>query len=409
MIWSESKDDFPFFTGVTAIVASWFISPVLSGICAATLFLIVRYFVLRRENAFDRAFIVYPILVFLTVLINSFFILFKGASGLGLDDTPLAIALPLALVISLISAVIIYFMLPWFRKRVIAMYEGKTYADDEAEKRTMVLAPDIVSPGGSPGTGRMKAAMKLYNDEGEEIKVERELVTPWYKIKHFASRGVEYDVHAVIAEDPNLQRMYNKVEKFDDKTEIVFQYLQILTATADSFSHGANDVANSIGPFSTMYTIWSTGVITSDENDELDLDIYWILALGGIGITCGLAFFGYNIIEGIGVRLTPITPSRGFAIELGAAFIILMGSRYGIPLSTTHCQVGATVFVGMVDGKNGSEEEGGVVDCFAFFRTCIAWAITPICVGALSAMFFAQGGFAPQINCDLDNVFLAEL
>ena len=77
----------------------------------------------------------------------------------------------------------------------------------------------------------------------------------------------------------------------------------------------------------------------------------WILALGGAGIVVGLATMGYKIMASIGVNLVRVTPSRGFTIEMGAAIVVLIGSRLGLPLSTTHCQVGSTVGVGLLEGK----------------------------------------------------------
>merc|ERR1711918_34598 len=76
----------------------------------------------------------------------------------------------------------------------------------------------------------------------------------------------------------------------------------------------------------------------------------WILALGGVGIVVGLATYGYKIMNAMGVKLTAITPSRGSCIELGAAFVIIYGTGQGWPLSTTHCQIGATVAVGLFEG-----------------------------------------------------------
>ena len=76
-------------------------------------------------------------------------------------------------------------------------------------------------------------------------------------------------------------------------------------------------------------------------------------ALGGAGIVVGLATYGYKIMNAMGVKLVTITPSRGYCIELGAAFVIIYGTAQGWPLSTTHCQIGATVAVGLFEGAAG--------------------------------------------------------
>lgn len=110
-----------------------------------------------------------------------------------------------------------------------------------------------------------------------------------------------------------------------------------MTAICDSFGHGANDVANAMGPFAAIYTVYVDGAVKDDS--KLGDNAYWILGLGGVGIVLGLMLYGYKIIAAIGVKIAKITPSRGFSIELGAAIMIIIGSRLEIPLSTTHCQV----------------------------------------------------------------------
>lgn len=117
----------------------------------------------------------------------------------------------------------------------------------------------------------------------------------------------------------------------------------MLTAICDSFGHGANDVANAMGPFAAIYTVYVDGTVEDDS--ELEADGYWILAVGGVGIVFGLMLYGYKIITAIGVKIAKITPSRGFSIELGAAIMIIIGSRYSMPLSTTHCQVSEQVMI----------------------------------------------------------------
>jgi len=85
--------------------------------------------------------------------------------------------------------------------------------------------------------------------------------------------------------------------------------------------------------------------------------------LGGAGISVGLLTYGYNVIKAIGMKLIKVTPTRGFAIEIGAFLVVIIGTNLGIPLSTTHCKVGATVAVGMC-------ESGGTKNVIFLEFTC---------------------------------------
>jgi sodium-dependent phosphate transporter len=138
--------------------------------------------------------------------------------------------------------------------------------------------------------------------------------------------------------------MHKNCERHDPRTEELFKYVQVFTAIVDSFSHGANDVANAMGPFAAVYTIYRENAVLSGK--DIGGDMYWILVIGGLGIVVGLSTYGYKIITALGVNLVTVTPSRGYCIELGAAFVVMFGTTQGWPLSTTHCQVGATVGVG---------------------------------------------------------------
>jgi phosphate/sulfate permease len=131
-------------------------------------------------------------------------------------------------------------------------------------------------------------------------------------------------------------------------------------------SHGANDVANAMGPFAAVYTIYRENAVLKGK--DIGGDMYWILFIGGAGIVVGLSTYGYKIITALGLELVTVTPSRGYCIELGAAFVVMYGSTQGWPLSTTHCQVGATVGVGLFEGAsgvNGRTLGMAVLGCFA--------------------------------------------
>ena len=157
--------------------------------------------------------------------------------------------------------------------------------------------------------------------------------------------------------------------------ERVFVVLQIMTACAVAFAHGSNDVANSIGPLAAIHSIVTTGAASKTAHVEP-----WMLALGGFGIVIGLATWGYRVMETVGKKITELTPSRGFAAELAAATTIVLASRLGIPVSTTHILVGSVLGVGLARGI-------AALDLRVVGRIIASW-ITTLPLAAAMAIFF---------------------
>ena len=158
--------------------------------------------------------------------------------------------------------------------------------------------------------------------------------------------------------------------------ERVFAVLQILTACAVAFAHGSNDVANAIGPLAAVFHI-------ADGQDIAGKTTVapWMLIVGGVGIVVGLATWGYRVMETIGRKITELTPSRGFAAELAAALTIVLASRLGIPVSTTHILVGSVLGVGFARGI-------GAIDLRVVGRILISWVATLPIAALLSICFF---------------------
>jgi PiT family inorganic phosphate transporter len=129
------------------------------------------------------------------------------------------------------------------------------------------------------------------------------------------------------------------------QVEKIFAYLQVGTACYVAFAHGANDVANAIGPFAAIVAVFKSG----DLAMKVPVPI-WVLALGGAGIVVGLGTWGYRVIETIGKKITSITPSRGFSAEFATATTVLICSKLGLPVSTSHTLVGSVIGVGMARG-----------------------------------------------------------
>ena len=136
----------------------------------------------------------------------------------------------------------------------------------------------------------------------------------------------------------DMDEQYVQVEK-------VFAVLQIYTASYIAFAHGANDVANAIGPVAAIFSIIKTNSIIMKVTVPP-----WILIMGGVGIVLGLSTYGYKVIETIGKKITEITPSRGFAAEFATASTVLIFSKLGLPVSTTHTMVGSVIGVGFARG-----------------------------------------------------------
>ena len=172
--------------------------------------------------------------------------------------------------------------------------------------------------------------------------------------------------------DPEADRDYHfaSVEK-------IFVPMMIFTACAMAFAHGSNDVANGIGPLAAVASIIRSGGEMA-QTAELPL---WILVMGGVGIVTGLATMGYRVMQTIGTRITQLTPSRGFCATLAAAATVVLASRTGLPVSTTHIAVGAVIGVGMARGV-------GAIDLRVIGGIIVSWVITLPAGGILAALFF---------------------
>jgi sodium-dependent phosphate transporter len=347
---------------VGQVVISWFLSPILSGILAMLIFFVVRTFILRSAEgtSFKRATTFYPLLVAFTVALNIFLIIFKGSPGSDLKKLSVLEGVGYSLLIGVVLGLILNFtVVPFMIKKVEAM------KFDEAGNLTDVS--------GDVEAGNTEMIAATTDNKRKESKKSTVID--------------KHNVHKVLEDkESNVSQMHDRAEVFDPKTEEIFKFLQVFTAMFDSFAHGANDVANSIGPLAAIVSIYENNGFTDAKVPVPD----WILVLGGFGIVAGLALYGYKIISAIGVKLVKVTPSRGFAIELGAAFVIVTGAKLKLPLSTTHCQVGATVGLGLMEGRNG-------VNWWLLLNVFGGWVITLIIAGSLSALFFAFAAFSPSM------------
>ncbi len=161
--------------------------------------------------------------------------------------------------------------------------------------------------------------------------------------------------------------------------ERIFAPMVVATSCCVAFAHGANDVANAIGPLAAIVHIVQGGMV--DMQTPVPL---WILMLGGIGIVLGLSTYGYRVMRTVGTKITHITPTRGVAADIAAMATVLACTRLKLPVSTTHTLVGAILGIGLARGL-------GAVNLRVTRNIFGSWLITVPAAAVLAIVFFLIG------------------
>ncbi len=160
------------------------------------------------------------------------------------------------------------------------------------------------------------------------------------------------------------------------RVEAVLAPVVVITSCCVAFAHGANDVANAVGPLAAVVDVVGTGAIKKSVEVPL-----WVLCLGGAGIVVGLATYGYRVIETVGTRITVLTPSRGIAADVAATTMVLVCSRLGLPVSTTHTLVGSIIGVGLARGLSA-------VNRRVTYNIFWSWLVTLPAAGGVAVVLF---------------------
>jgi len=328
---------------VGSIAASWVVSPLISGTIAFGVFSLIRRLIFYNENPVWMTKKLTPYMVFLVFLVLTLTLVFKGLKNLKLDlafSEALLVAGFVGLVAALISAILVRRIKP-----VVATFEKK------------VVINEVVGNRITKALNNLKKAHK--KSQGQVQNDLSAVVGKLENINHHIADRIEMDYSST---------EYKTVEK-------IFVYLQILSAAFVAFAHGANDVANAVGPMAAAISILQNGVLAAQSPVPL-----WILGLGGVGIIIGLSTWGWRVMLTIGKKITELTPSRGFSAEIATATTIVIASKLGLPVSTTHTLVGGVLGVGFARGLSS-------LNLRVIGNIVISWVIT-IPVGALGAIIF---------------------
>ncbi|XP_028966318.1 sodium-dependent phosphate transporter 1-B-like [Galendromus occidentalis] len=343
------------FRGLLKIVASWFISPVLSGLLSASIFYCIRRYIISQKNGFDIGLRALPHIYGATIFINVLSLVLDGPPLLKFDRIPGWAA---AAISFLIASCVGFAVWKWYVPKL------RTQIQTDEEQADALTEPNKSSQATSDPQLNVDLITGTKTTNG---------------ITKSASAASSAAMHAAPPTAKTSELLLQPPKPPKEKPEVarLFSFLQILTAVFGSFAHGGNDVANAVGPLVAVWLIYTDGSVQQTSPTP-----FWVLLYGGIGISAGLWIWGKRVIQTIGNDLTKVTPTNGFSIEIGAASTVLLASKLGIPISTTHCKVGSIVFVGCTRNQQN-------VDWILFRGIVAAWLLTLPVTCALTAAIMA--------------------
>lgn len=199
----------------------------------------------------------------------------------------------------------------------------------------------------------------------------------WGYFKFGLLQGVTRDV--ITHDSDKLRDIHARANRYDDRVEHMWTYCQVVSAMMMSIAHGSNDVANAVGPWSAVYQTYQEGRVATESGTPV-----WMLVVAGLLLGLGFWFYGYHIMRALGNKITQMSPTRGFATELGAAVTVLLASRLGLPVSTTQCLTGALIGTALMnyDVKAVNWKQLG----FIFMGWVITLPVSGLIAGLLCVM-----------------------
>ncbi|EFJ15555.1 hypothetical protein SELMODRAFT_118114 [Selaginella moellendorffii] len=353
--------------GVLEIILSWFLAPLIAAVASFLFFGFTKMIFLRTEHAGKRILQFMPVYYGLTVMVLIFFVIYKVSRG--------------HFRLSGILATLLAFVSRFLSSVLIAVSEEPT------QPIAIAIAPEKEAPPGPHDHSTQQQEQDMSPEEMIKQFNQLRVLDTVYEGEDEGNASPDVSVSLSVPQKIDYDRdvivRHALAEKFDDKVEELFSFLQVLTACVASFAHGSNDVAAIMGPYAAVVQIFNH----RPDVPNRDIDV-WILAMAGIGVSLGFALFGWKLSRCLGGRLTFMTPSRGYSAQLCALATILFASRTELPISTTHVVVGAIVGVGAADNiKN--------VNWKLVMAFVMAWIATLVSACGIAAALYSFTVFSP--------------
>jgi len=388
--------------GLTGIIASWVLSPLISGLIGSATYLLTHRFTLKARNPRRNALIALPILYGIATWVLVFLTLLKSKPTKKMNKGYMvAIAFGAAAAVAIL---VILFLLPKVKRNfpylnylaakkraaeeVEALEEGSGDFDDgkmtkevaklesmKGRTPSRIERSDSANPKVVLSAEAPDAATALSSEEAKAQLLKEDGATyGGMGVKKTASFGALTTKGDRSSADDTLEAMTEE-DMAEEDAKFVYRYLLIFTATLESFAHGANDTANATGAFTSVFESYNSGLLQCKQNETP----VWIMAAAGGFVFLGVNTLGYRVIATIGSELTSVNYQRGFCIEFASMLAVVIATIVSMPVSTTHCQVGAVVFVGLLT-FGPRQTQWGLLG-----RIIATWVLTIPLAGFISA------------------------
>lgn len=413
---------------VSQIAASWGIAPCIAAGFGAVIMLSIRVLVHGRKDPLKAALIAIPFYYALTASVLALFIVMDGGHGIPtIEEMGAGKACGIILgVFAGVWLLSVLFFVPYFRAKlvkedhrlriwhlpmgpllwkdgynlywpgssdvpVVTDYYATDFAGDRSDSdpfakdnRTATIPEETSNEASKEiqpteekavtSDGHVRAQAAIDGKRQKDLEAVEKL--PWAHpkrifatVKLVFTYGLTRDV--IAHQSRGLEDVHKRAPVFDNKVEHLWTTAQVTSAMVMSIAHGANDVSNAIGPFTTEFNTWKSGVTKTESGTPI-----WIKAVGGLTLGVGFLTFGYHIMRNLGNRITKHSPTRGYSMELAAAITVLLATKYGLPVSTTQCITGAVIGVALTNGdlKSINWKQLGKI----FIGWCLTVRIGPI-------------------------------
>ncbi|RJE27617.1 Phosphate-repressible phosphate permease [Aspergillus sclerotialis] len=430
---------------VSQVAASWGIAPLIAAGFSAVIFLTLKYAVLERSDSFKWAMRFIPIYLAFTGAILALFITIEAPTAPSLEAFGVGkiVGIILGVFFGCLAVAYVFFM-PYFHRRLVKkdtrirfyhlplgpmlmrdncplylpakgeQYVVNYYEDAYGEEHAGKPDPANIQSPSTPPKDSIPPSGDLKPNVDVEMNLPSTMTTPqimprqkklepyerfiepvkelswfsptklWGYLKYALLQGVTRDV--VTHNSAELRAIHARANRYDDRVEHLWTYCQVVSAMMMSIAHGSNDVANAVGPWVAVYQSYLAGEVNTEAPTPV-----WFLVVAGLLLGLGFWVYGYNIVRALGNKITQMSPTRGFAVELGAAITVLLASRLGLPVSTTQCLTGASMGVALMNYDLGAVNWKQLVWIFS------GWVLTLPCAGLIGGLLCLMALNTPHL------------